>query len=438
MAEWDVPGYTELKKLGAGGFGDVVLARHDVTGTRVAIKYLKAELLSDPEFAELFRSEAAVLGSLDDPNVVRLYEYIESPEGAAIVMELVDGVSLRQILGNQGKTTAEAALVVLQGSLLGLAAAHRRGVVHRDYKPENVLVDGAGASKLTDFGIAARAGDRAIPAGTLVYAPPEQFAGAPASPATDVYAATATFYECLTGRPPFVGNTAEMLMRQHQVEPVPLEPVPEPLRPLVEAGMAKEPQRRPTDGTSFVAALQAAAVGEYGPDWEERGRSHLGEAALLLAVLWPSGGPPAVDGFTVERISLGRRTRMIKVAFVAAVVIVVVAAGTALAATRLTKATDPVHLSQPAAATQHVSLQATSTSMSPSPSPSPTPSPTTAPAVTPTFGAPPTTPATSAKPTKKPTPTPSPSAAPTSAAPSTSPPFTPSYPPTTSPPPRQG
>ena len=422
MAEWDVPGYTELKKLGAGGFGDVVLARHDVTGTRVAIKYLKAELLSDPEFAELFRSEAAVLGSLNDPNVVRLYEYIESASGAAIVMELVDGVSLRQILASQGKTTAEAALVVLQGSLLGLAAAHRRGVVHRDYKPENVLVDGAGASKLTDFGIAARTGDRPIPAGTLVYAPPEQFAGAPASPATDVYAATATFYECLTGRPPFVGNTAEMLMHQHQVEPVPLEPVPVPLRPLVEAGMAKEPQRRPTDGTSFVAALHAAAVGEYGPDWEERGRSHLGEAALLLAALWPSGDPPAVGGFTVEEIPLWqRRSRMIKVAFVAAVVIVVAAAGTALAATRLSHATVPSHLSQPPTATQHVSLQATSMSpspsLSPSPSPSPTPSPTTAPAAGPTFVAPATTAPTTAKPTpkptKKPTPTPTPKLSPT-------------------------
>ena len=186
-----------------------------------------------------------------------------------------------------------------------------------------------------------------------------------------MYAATATFYECLTGRPPFVGNTAEMLLHQHQVEPVPLEPVPVPLRPLVEAGMAKEPQRRPTDGTSFVAALHAAAVGEYGPDWEERGRSHLGEAALLLAALWPSGDPPAVGGFTVEEIPLWqRRSRMIKVAFVAAVVIVVAAAGTALAATRLSHATVP---SQPAAPTQHVSLQATSMSPSPSLSLSPTP-----------------------------------------------------------------
>jgi len=140
MPEWKVPGYTELKRIGSGGFGDVVLAGHDPTGTLVAVKYLRAELLDDREFLEMFRGEAAVLAAMDDPNVVRLYEYVESPSGAAIVMELVAGVSLREILTYQGKTTAEAALVVLRGSLLGLAGAHRRGVVHRDYKPENVLV----------------------------------------------------------------------------------------------------------------------------------------------------------------------------------------------------------------------------------------------------------------------------------------------------------
>ena len=274
--QWDVPGYTGVKALGSGGFGDVVLARHDASGTLVAIKYLRRELLADPEFAAMFRAEAAVLASLEDPNVVRLYEYVESPAGAAIVMELIDGVSLREILARQGKTTAEAALVVLQGSLLGLAAAHRRGVVHRDYKPENVLIDGAGASKLTDFGIAARAGDSPIPAGTLAYAPPEQFAGSPASPAGDVYAATATFYECLTGRPPFTGDTAELLLYQHLAEPVPLEPVPEPLRPLVAAGLAKDPGGRPADGAALVAELRAVAGGAYGPGWEDRGRSAAG------------------------------------------------------------------------------------------------------------------------------------------------------------------
>jgi serine/threonine protein kinase len=301
---WNAPGFTAMRELGSGGFGDVVLARHDASGTLVAIKYLHRGLLDDPEFAAMFRAEASVLATLQDPNVVRLYEYIESPAGAAIVMELVDGVSLREILSRLGKTTAEAALVVLRGSLLGLAAAHARGVVHRDYKPENVLVDGTGASKLTDFGIAARAGDRPMPSGTLAYAPPEQFTGAPASPASDVYAATATFYECLTGHPPFSGPTTEMLLQQHQSEPVPLDTVPGPLRPLITAGMAKDPRDRPADAGSFLSALQTAAVSVYGQDWEDRGRSRLGEAALLLAALWPSGAAPAVQGAAVEHVNL--------------------------------------------------------------------------------------------------------------------------------------
>src|SRR3974390_3951170 len=285
MAEWELAGYTELKALGSGGSGDVVLARHDGSGMLVAIKYMRRRLLADPLWAEMFRAEAQVLAVLDDPNVVRLYEYVESASGAAIVMEVVDGVSVREILARQGGTTPEAALVVLQGSLLGLASAHQRGVVHRDYKPENVLVDGNGDSKLTDFGIAARTGQEPVAAGSLLYAPPEQFAGTPASPAGDVYAATATFYECLTGRPPFTGETAERLLYQHLTEPVPLDPVPEPLRPLVAAGMAKEPETRPADATNFVTALDAIASHAYGPDWAERGRSHLAAAALLLAAL---------------------------------------------------------------------------------------------------------------------------------------------------------
>ena len=304
MSEWKVPGYAELRALGSGGFGDVMLARHEESGTLVAIKYLRRDLLADPGFAAMFRGEAAVLASLDDPNVVRLHEYVEGAAGAAIVMELVDGVSVREILARQGATTAEAALVVLQGSLLGLAAAHWRGVVHRDYKPENVLVNGDGASKLTDFGIAARAGDRPIPAGTLAYAPPEQFAGAPASPAGDVYAATATFYECLTGRPPFTGQTTEALLAQHRSEQVPLDAVPEPLRPLVASGLAKDPRDRPADAAAFVAGLRTVAADAYGQDWEDRGRSHLAEAALLLAALWPSGVAPAVVGAAVEQVSL--------------------------------------------------------------------------------------------------------------------------------------
>ena len=287
MPDWEVPGYTGLKALGSGGFGDVMLARHEATGALVAVKYLRAELLGDPLFAGMFRGEAEVLGAMDDANVVRLYEYVEAPGGAAIVMELVDGVSLRDILAAQGATTPEAALVVLQGSLLGLAIAHRRGVVHRDYKPENILVAGDGASKLTDFGLAARSGDRPVPAGTLLYVAPEQIAGGLATPASDVYSATATFYECLTGVPPFGGSAAE-LMRQHRSAPVPLDPVPEPLRPLIEAGMAKYAADRPPDALTLAASLTAAAAGRLRPGLgrarpvqARRGRGRAGCAVAL-------------------------------------------------------------------------------------------------------------------------------------------------------------
>jgi hypothetical protein len=121
-----------------------------------------------------------------------------------------------------------------------------------------------------------------------------------------VYAATATFYECLTGRPPFVGVSAEHLLYQHQVQPVPMEPVPGPLRPLMVAGLAKDPVNRPADAAAFVTTLRTAAWGAYGPDWEGRGRSELGAAALLLAVLWPSGAAPAVHGSAVQDVHLSQ------------------------------------------------------------------------------------------------------------------------------------
>ena len=304
MSEWTVPGYTELKALGSGGFGAVMLAAHDATGTAVAIKYLLPDLRHDPDFAAMFRAEAEALGALDDPHVVRLYEYVESPAGAAIVMELVDGVTLWDILSRHGKTTPEAALVVLFGSLLGLAAAHARGVVHRDYKPRNVLINAHGTSKLTDFGIAARAGTPTVPSGSVAYAPPEQFDGGPASPASDVYAATATFYECLAGRPPFTGATMDTVIELHRSASVPMEPVPKPLRPIVARGMAKDPAYRPADAAALAAELRATAASAYGPDWEQRGRSSLGEAALLLALLWPTAGMPALQGSAVEQVHL--------------------------------------------------------------------------------------------------------------------------------------
>jgi serine/threonine protein kinase len=302
---WAVPGYTEVRRLGGGGFGEVVLAVHDASGSPVAIKYLHPDLLRDPGHVAAFRAEARTLAGLDSPYVVRLYEYAENPAGAAIVMELVEGVTLAALLEREGKTSPEAALVVLYGSLLGLAAAHARGVVHRDYKPANVLVSGQGVSKLTDFGIAALAGDRPASAGTLRYMPPEQFEGAQASPAADVYAATVTFYQCLAGRVPFDGSTAQELYGKHKSAPVPMTEIPEPLRPVVARGLAKDPRYRPSDAAALAAELRETASSGYGQDWADRGRSHLAEISLLLlALLWPSGGSPAAAGSAVEHLQL--------------------------------------------------------------------------------------------------------------------------------------
>ncbi|MFF4086490.1 protein kinase [Streptomyces nigra] len=285
---WEVPGYTGSLELGSGASGRVVLAVHEETGVPVAVKYLSESLRTRPGFVHDFRAEARLLGGLESPYVTGLYEYVESPQGAAIVMELVDGVSLRTLLTRQGPLTPEAALVVLKGSLLGLADAHQVGVVHRDYKPDNVLVLPDGTSKLVDFGIAVDAGTDGGVAGTPSYMAPEQWTGAPASPAADVYAATATFFECLTGHKPFAGDNIAELALRHVEAPVPAEEAPEPVRDLVRRGLAKDPEQRPARAAEFVRELEAAAGAGYGPDWEERGRDRLAALVALLPLLLPS------------------------------------------------------------------------------------------------------------------------------------------------------
>lgn len=293
---WQVSGYAQLRELGAGASGRVVSAVHEATGTPTAIKYLNERLVGDRSFTDAFRAEARLLAEIDNPHIVRLYEYVEAPRGAAIVMELVEGVSLRQMLRQHGATEPESALCVLKGSLLGLAAAHAHGVVHRDYKPENVLVTGDGESKLADFGIALPIGQSSeLVTGTPRYMAPEHWTGAAASPASDIYAATATFYECLIGRPPYDGPDLNTLREQHAYAPIPIDPAPPALHDLLRSGLAKRPEDRPRSAEAFLESLEAAAVAGYGADWEERGRRKLAERAALLALLFPSGGS-AVGG----------------------------------------------------------------------------------------------------------------------------------------------
>ncbi|MFG2739642.1 serine/threonine-protein kinase [Streptomyces chartreusis] len=303
MSTWEVPGYSESLELGSGASGRVVLAVHEETGVAVAVKYLSEALRTRPGFVHDFRAEARLLGGLESPYVTGLYEYVESTHGAAIVMELVDGISLRTLLSRQGPLDPEAALVILKGSLLGLADAHRVGVVHRDYKPENVLVSPDGSSRLVDFGIAVDSGTSAGVAGTPSYMAPEQWTGAPASPAADVYAATATFFECLTGRKPYSGENFAELALQHVEAPIPADEAPEAVRGLVRRGLAKDPAERPAQAEEFVTELEAAAGAAYGTDWEERGRGRLAALVALLPLLLPSArGNPGTTTDTARTV----------------------------------------------------------------------------------------------------------------------------------------
>jgi hypothetical protein len=288
--EWTVPGYAEERLLGRGVSGRVVAAVNKTTGQRVAIKYFNVDLvLRDTDFLREFRSEAEQLMSLESRHVARVFDYVEQPgQGAAIVMALVEGVSLREMIARQGPLGAEAALVVLKDSLLGLAAAHSLRLPHGDLKPDNVLIDAKGWCTLTDFGIAVKTSKRIPAAGTPAYMAPELWNGASSAPTTDIYAATAVLCESVTGKPPFSGTLSQLRLR-HESAPVPLDRFDQPLRNLIASGMAKNPADRPQSARSFVHDLEARAGDSYGPDWEDRGRSELGERAAALPLLLPAG-----------------------------------------------------------------------------------------------------------------------------------------------------
>ncbi|GAA3617184.1 hypothetical protein GCM10022419_123240 [Nonomuraea rosea] len=304
-----VPGYREVRQLGSGRTGRVFLATYQSTGAYVAIKYLNATLRRDTEFMDRYRSDTHELVEIDDQNVIRLYEYVETPTRAAVVMELVDGVSLRTLLAEHGRTSPEAALAILKSTLLALAAVHDKGVPHRDVKPENVLVQADGTSKLTDFGVVVHAEEPGVPAGSPEYMSPELWTQGSTGPPADLYAAACVLFEAVRGRPPYRAYKEDRegeldvpaVRDQHLVEPVPLEVVPDTLRDLLKRGLAKDPAVRYASARQFAAEVEEDAVAGYGPDWEKRGRRHLAELATLLALRFPlartdhaAGAPPTV------------------------------------------------------------------------------------------------------------------------------------------------
>jgi hypothetical protein len=322
-AAWAVPGYTEERLLGHGVSGRVVAAVNDATGQRVAIKYFHENLVRDTEFLGELRFEAERLMSLDAPHMVRVFGYLEQPgEGAAIVMELVDGVSLREMLARRGPLGAAAALVVLKDLLLALTAAHSHDLPHRDVKPDNVLIDARGWCTLTDFGVAVKTDKQMRAPGTPEYMAPELWHGAPNVPATDIYAATAVLCESLTGKPPFPGR-AGRLRDHHESTPVPLDQFDPPLQDLIAEGLAKDPAARPSNAMSFVSELEARATAAYGPSWEDEGRRELAEREAELLPLLEGGA----GGGSARATRLARRKVLAFVPVAAVAMVVFLAAG---------------------------------------------------------------------------------------------------------------
>ncbi|MEV8586621.1 protein kinase [Streptomyces sp. NPDC051180] len=243
--------------IGRGGMGEVWQATDEVLGRAVAVKLMLAQG-TDPSAADRFRLEAQTAARLSHPHVVGVFDFGTWDGKLFLVMELVEGDSLAGSPSDTSALPAERVAVVAAHAAAGLAAAHRQGVVHRDIKPGNLLVDAEGTVKLADFGIARFVDDPSAAltttgqiVGTGLYLAPERALGQPASPASDVYSLGCVLYQLLTGRTPFRADTATALLYQHiDTPPVPPTRLGVALPPEFESYLlsllAKQPEQRPS------------------------------------------------------------------------------------------------------------------------------------------------------------------------------------------------
>jgi eukaryotic-like serine/threonine-protein kinase len=265
-------------RLGSGGMSNVYRATDLTLERTVAVKILAEHLSDDERFVERFRREALAVAKLIHPNIVQVYDTGKDEGRHYIVMEYVEGRSGAQILQRQGPLEPEAAAEAGIQACTGLDYAHRRGIIHRDVKPGNLMVTGgpAGAGpmtvKLTDFGIARAIEQTRITqvgsvVGTAAYLSPEQVRGEEATPATDVYALGVVLYQFLTGRLPHEGSTlAELAVRQQNERPLPPstynEDVPETLGGAVLRALEGDPARRYASADELAGGLQLGLQGE--------------------------------------------------------------------------------------------------------------------------------------------------------------------------------
>ena len=259
--------YTVVNRLGSGGMADVYCAEDQQLGRRVALKVLYDRFAEDEEFVERFRREASHAAGLNHQHIVAVYDRGEWEGTSYIAMEFVDGRTLKQVIQAEAPMDPVRAIDLITQVLRAARFAHRRGVIHRDLKPHNVIVDDEQRAKVTDFGIA-RAGASDMTQtgsimGTAQYLSPEQAQGHGVTPQSDLYSIGICLYEMLTGKLPFEGDSAVAIALK-QVNEAPVPPshynraIPAPLEDAVLRALAKDPGERFADADAFIAALEEA------------------------------------------------------------------------------------------------------------------------------------------------------------------------------------
>ncbi len=266
--------------LGRGGMAEVRRAMDTRLGRPVAVKQLRVDLAQDPTFQARFRREAQSAAGLNHPTIVAVYDTGEEPDPRTgvgvpyIVMELVEGLTLRDVLREGGKIMPERALELTQGVLDALSYSHKAGIVHRDIKPANVMLTPNGNVKVMDFGIARAVADTsstmtqtAAVIGTAQYLSPEQARGEKVDARSDIYSAGCLLYELLTGRPPFIGDSPVSVAYQHVREaPVPPSKLNPAISPEIDAimlkALAKSPDERYQSARDMKADITRLLAGE--------------------------------------------------------------------------------------------------------------------------------------------------------------------------------
>jgi eukaryotic-like serine/threonine-protein kinase len=262
--------YRIVRKLGTGGMANVYLAEDEVLGRRVAIKILNDRHAGDDQFVERFRREAKNAASLSHPNIVSIYDRGEAEGTYYIAMEYLDGRSLKELIVARGPAPIHIAVDYARQILAAIRFAHRHGIVHRDIKPHNVLVDGEGRLKVTDFGIARAGASQMTEAGSIIgtaqYLSPEQARGAPVDQTSDLYSVGVVLYELLTGVVPFSGDTPVEIAMKH-LSAVPEPPsakraeIPRDLDLVVMRALAKDPTERYHSAEEMDADLRRVSRG---------------------------------------------------------------------------------------------------------------------------------------------------------------------------------